>query len=80
VGGAANGDTEVWDVSSERVLAVLRQHTDLVNTAVFSPDGRLILTASDDQTAKAYACESCGPLDELVLVARQRESLAPSGP
>jgi len=29
-------------------------HTDAVNTAVFSPDGKLILTASSDHTARIY--------------------------
>jgi WD40 repeat protein len=62
------------------VLAVLRQHSDLVSTAVFSPDGRLLLTASDDHTAKAYPCESCRPLAELLPMARERERLAPADP
>jgi WD40 repeat protein len=80
VAGAADGSTEVWEAPGERLAAVLRRHADKVNTAVFSPDGRRLLTASDDHTAQAYPCESCGPLDELLPVARQRESLTASGP
>jgi WD40 repeat protein len=29
-------------------VAVLKGHKDAINTAVFSPDGRLLLTASED--------------------------------
>ena len=35
-------------------LVVLRGHTYEVNSAVFSSDGRLILTASEDYTARIW--------------------------
>jgi len=35
-------------------LADLKKHTGTVYSAVFSPDGSRILTASDDNTAKIW--------------------------
>jgi WD40 repeat protein len=42
----------VWDVASERAIAVFRQHAGLVNTVATTADGNGILTASDDRTAR----------------------------
>jgi WD40 repeat protein len=82
-GGTIDGSTVVWDVGSGRVLAVLHEHADLVTSVEFSPDGEYILTASDDQTAKAYPYEYCRSLDELITIARQRDlvvtDFAPNG-
>jgi hypothetical protein len=36
----------------------LKGHEDTVNSASFSPDGRLILTASDDKTARLWRVEN----------------------
>lgn len=45
----------VWDASDGTLKAKLDNHTDVVNSAVFSPDGKGILTASDDRTAKLWS-------------------------
>jgi hypothetical protein len=37
-----------------RERKILADHTDFVNSAVFSPDGRRILTASNDNTARLW--------------------------
>ena len=64
--GDAEGIVTVWNVLDEQVAAVLRQHAETIMSIVFSPDSALLLTASDDWTAKAVAIESLPPLQELV--------------
>src|SRR5262249_43338756 len=44
----------VWDVRTGRDLALLVGHTDRVLTAVFSPDGTKVVTASRDRTARVW--------------------------
>ena len=41
-----------------RNVVTLSGHTDDVNSAVYSPDGRSVLTASDDNTARIWDAES----------------------
>ena len=40
-------------------------HTDFINSAVFSPDSKLVLTASDDKTAKIYEASTGKELQVL---------------
>jgi WD40 repeat protein len=42
----------------------LRGHTSDVNSAAFSPDGKHIVTASDDETARLWDAESGKPIGE----------------
>ena len=63
--GDAEGNVIMWNVINEQVAAVLRQHAETIMSVVFSPDSALLLTASDDRTAKAVAIESLPPLQEL---------------
>ena len=45
---------KVWDAVTGKELATLVGHTAGVSTAVFSPDGTRLATASDDKTAKVW--------------------------
>ncbi len=47
----------IWSVSGE-LLAVLKGHTDIVKTAVFSLNGQKVLTASSDGTARTWLVPS----------------------
>ena len=47
----------MWEASTGKGVAVLRGHTAEVNSAVFSPDGKWIATASSDYTVQGVGDE-----------------------
>ncbi len=60
--GFADGSVKLWDVSivtdmrgaiSKEPL-ILKGHTDSVNWLTFSPDGKHLASASEDQTVKIW--------------------------
>jgi WD40 repeat protein len=58
--------TRIWDATTGRLLGVLQMHTDRVQSVAVDPrDPEVILTSSDDGTARLYRCTTCGSLDEL---------------
>ena len=60
-------------MSNGRVQRTLSGHTDDVRTAVFSPfDGKFVLTASDDGTARVWDAKSG---DELFTAARHEQPI-----
>jgi WD40 repeat protein len=63
---------DVWETSTGEKLATLTGHTAPIRGASFSPNGRLIVTASLDETAQLYPCDSCGSVDDLLSAARKR--------
>jgi WD40 repeat protein len=44
----------IWDVASGRELYVLTGHRDRVNGVTFAPDGRSVLSTSDDGTIRLW--------------------------
>jgi WD40 repeat protein len=46
VTASEDNTARVWDAQSGKSLAVLQGHRDMVNSAAFSPEGHLVVTAS----------------------------------
>ncbi len=44
----------MWEAESGQQKMVLQGHTDSVSSAAYSPDGRWIVTASGDGTARVW--------------------------
>ena len=44
----------VWEASTGKGVAVLQGHLGPVKSAVFSPDGKWVVTASDDKVARVW--------------------------
>jgi WD40 repeat protein len=49
---------ELWDGQSGRHLSTLRGHTDVITSLAFSPDGRWLLSTSQDQSARIWDVRS----------------------
>lgn len=66
VSAGVDGTARVWDISSGRVVAQLRDRRGELVAAAFGPDSQHVLTASKDGTARMNACEVCASLQELL--------------
>jgi WD40 repeat protein len=53
-------------------VAVLRGHSNRVVDVAFSPEGRRVVKASYDDTARIFACEVCVPIEQLLGLAETR--------
>ena len=38
----------------------------------FSPDGKLVATASDDRTVRLWSCRLCSPMGDLISDVKRR--------
>ena len=47
-------DARIWDLPSEKPIAILRGHNGPVQAAAFSPNGAYVATASMDRTARIW--------------------------
>ena len=65
------GDTWAIEAETGKVLFVLREHTRPVVSVDFSSDGKLLVTASEDQTARIWNTESGERLKVLAAHAKE---------
>jgi WD40 repeat protein/tRNA A-37 threonylcarbamoyl transferase component Bud32 len=52
--GVEDGSATVWDTRTGKTVAELKGHTERLYTAVFSPDGRRVVTLSQDRTCRVW--------------------------
>lgn len=55
---SANDNIRIWRVSDGKLLQTLSGHRAGVNTVVYSPNGKIIATGSDDQTIRLWQAEN----------------------
>jgi WD40 repeat protein len=73
VSAGTDGTVRIWDVASARLLLTLALYRGSASTAAFGPDGRTIVSASEvDKAVRTARCDVCGPVEEVLALARSR--------
>ncbi|MDE0634678.1 MAG: WD40 repeat domain-containing protein [Candidatus Poribacteria bacterium] len=67
VSGSRSGELYVWDTQQWEKRHKLIGHTDGIRSAVFHPDGKQLVTASYDRTARVWNVENSEQVGSLPL-------------
>lgn len=54
-------DVKLWDVASGKMTATLRGHTGVITGLAFTPDGKMLVSSSDDRTVRLWSIERQTP-------------------
>jgi WD40 repeat protein len=71
---APDNTARIWDAATGTEITVLRGHEGGVNSAVFSPDGAHVVTASKDYTARVWGA---GSGKDILQLREHAEDLTP---
>jgi WD40 repeat protein len=61
----------IYDYQSGKLIKLLKSHTDILNDLDFSDDGRYLVSASIDKTAKVWDMESFTLIDTITAHSRE---------
>jgi WD40 repeat protein len=68
-----DGTVRTWDVSTSALLLTQVLYGAAVSSIDVSGDGRIVVSATEaGSTLRTSTCDVCGPLDQVVAIARSR--------
>ena len=74
----ASNDARVWNTDNGKLLAILEGHTDSVLSVASTPDGRRVVTTSEDGTARVWDLRLDLSLDSVATGTGSNEVVAVS--
>jgi WD40 repeat protein len=77
IGGVSN-NVETWSVTTGRRIRSFTGHTDPIRSVALSPDGKALVSTSDDHTIRFWNLET-GETVKTIEGIRGRSSLSPDG-
>lgn len=75
ISSPSEGQGTFWEASLARKVRTFRGHTAKVNACTFSPNGRFVLSGSDDGTARLWEIATGSEVAQLVNVDEESEWL-----
>ncbi len=72
ISSSLDGTYRLWEWARPRVVVSMRIHSGGVIDASSSPDGGHLASGGEDGVVRVSACEACGPLADVVALARRR--------
>jgi WD40 repeat protein len=72
ISAGTDGTVRVWEPYGKAPPIVVQGAQAAVQGAHLTPEGRRLVSCGGDGTALVWDCEVCGPIDEVVSLARSR--------